>query len=54
MDPKINIHLGDCMEAMKGMPDNAYDLAIVDPEYGIGQDGRIDRPHEAIQKTAQK
>jgi site-specific DNA-methyltransferase (adenine-specific) len=42
------------MEAMKGMPDNAYDLAIVDPEYGIGQDGRIDRPHEAIQKNGSK
>lgn len=26
----------DCMEAMKDMPDNAYDLAIVDPPYGIG------------------
>jgi len=24
------------MEAMKDMPDNAYDLAIVDPPYGIG------------------
>ena len=32
----INLHLGDCMEAMKDMPDNAYDLAIVDPPYGIG------------------
>jgi site-specific DNA-methyltransferase (adenine-specific) len=26
----------DCMEAMKGMPDKAFDLAIVDPPYGIG------------------
>lgn len=26
----------DCMEAMKRMPDNAFDLAIVDPPYGIG------------------
>ena len=26
----------DCMEAMKQMPDNAYDLAVVDPPYGIG------------------
>lgn len=24
----------DCMEAMRGMPDNAFDLAIVDPPYG--------------------
>jgi site-specific DNA-methyltransferase (adenine-specific) len=27
------------MEAMAKMPDNAYDLAIVDPPYGIGMDG---------------
>ena len=31
----INLHLGDCLEAMREMPDNAYDLAIVDPPYGI-------------------
>lgn len=27
----------DCMEAMKEMPDKAFDLAIVDPPYGILQ-----------------
>ena len=32
----INLHLGDSLEALKKMPDNAYDLAIVDPPYGIG------------------
>ena len=31
----INLNLGDCMEAMSKMEDNAYDLAIVDPPYGI-------------------
>jgi len=30
----INLHLGDCMEAMRAMEDNAFDLAIVDPPYG--------------------
>lgn len=33
---KINLNHGDCVEAMKTMSDNAYDLAIVDPPYGIG------------------
>lgn len=33
------VHLCDCMEFMKSLPDNAYDLAIVDPPYGIGKDG---------------
>jgi len=32
----IELYNMDCMEAMKDMPDNAYDLAIVDPPYGIG------------------
>jgi site-specific DNA-methyltransferase (adenine-specific) len=26
----------DCMDYMKDLPDNAFDLAIVDPPYGIG------------------
>lgn len=26
----------DCMEAMKSMPNNAFDLAVVDPPYGDG------------------
>lgn len=33
----INIYLGDSLEAMKAMPDKCYNLAIVDPPYGIGQ-----------------
>ena len=29
----------DCMEAMKAMPDKCFDLAVVDPPYGIGESG---------------
>ena len=29
----------DCMEYMRGCADNSFDLAIVDPPYGIGMDG---------------
>ena len=36
----INLHNCDCMEFMKGKSDNFYDLAIVDPPYGIGVDGQ--------------
>ena len=32
---KITLYNCDCMEYMKGIPDNYYDLAIVDPPYGI-------------------
>lgn len=30
----------DCMEAMRSMPDQCFDLAVVDPPYGIGESGR--------------
>jgi site-specific DNA-methyltransferase (adenine-specific) len=32
---KINFYNCDCMEFMKTIPDQYYDLAIVDPPYGI-------------------
>lgn len=33
----IKLILGDSLEAMKSMPDNSFDIAIVDPPYGIGK-----------------
>ena len=32
---KINAYNVDCMDFMKNVPDNYYELAIVDPPYGI-------------------
>lgn len=32
----INLYNQDCLEAMREMEDDAFDLAIVDPPYGIG------------------
>jgi len=29
------VYLMDCMEGMRGTPDNWYDLAVVDPPYGL-------------------
>lgn len=40
---EINLHLGDCMEAMAKMEDKAYDLAIVDPPYGINVNHNMGR-----------
>ena len=34
-EPKIQAYNCDCMDFMKDLPDNAYDLAIVDPPYGV-------------------
>lgn len=33
----IKLYNGDCLEAMRNMKDNEFDLAIVDPPYGIGK-----------------
>lgn len=33
----------DCMEYMRTLPDKAFDLAVVDPPYGIGVDGQKKR-----------
>ena len=37
---KIQLVNADCMEVMRTMPDNAFDLAICDPPYGLGIDGQ--------------
>lgn len=37
---RLDLRLGDCMDLMRDTPDGFYDLAIVDPPYGIGEDGR--------------
>ena len=33
--PSSNVYLGDCIEGMKAFPDKQFDLALVDPPYGI-------------------
>ncbi len=33
---KAGVYNMDCMEAMRSFPDNFFDLAVVDPPYGIG------------------
>lgn len=32
----IDLHLGDCLEVMKQIPDKSVDLCLTDPPYGIG------------------
>lgn len=49
----ITLNLGDCLEAMKAMPDNAYELAIVDPPYGIGF-GEFNRTNKRSDGTRYK
>jgi len=44
----LDLRLGCCMDVMKTFPDDHFDLAIVDPPYGLGQ--RIARPNKKLQK----
>ena len=36
----VTLHLGDCLEVMRSMPDKSVDAVITDPPYGIGKDGQ--------------
>ena len=45
------LHLGDCLENMKSMPDNSIDSIVTDPPYGLSFMGKkwdYDVPSEAI------
>jgi site-specific DNA-methyltransferase (adenine-specific) len=50
---EINIYNTDCMEFMKSLPDKAFELAIVDPPYGIGvaKTGQIGTGNKFIPKN---
>jgi DNA modification methylase len=38
--PFLSLFHADCMEIMKQYPDKYFDLAIVDPPYGIKEHGQ--------------
>ena len=41
----------DCMEAMKEFTDKYFELAIVDPPYGIGEDGSSNKSRGKLTKA---
>lgn len=46
-----NIHLGNCLEVLKGIPDNSVDSIVTDPPYGLSFMGKkwdYDVPEQAI------
>ena len=51
MPGRIELLNIDCMEYMATLPDGAFDLAIVDPPYGRGEDGGTNRCHGVKQKN---
>lgn len=38
----------DCLEAMRQMPDKAFDLAVVDPPYGIGVISMMNKQNDKV------
>tara|TARA_R100000458_G_C8179113_1_gene176786 strand:+ start:59 stop:721 length:663 start_codon:yes stop_codon:yes gene_type:complete len=52
MDKKsIQIINEDCMNVLKDISDNYFDLAIVDPPYGIGEDGKSNHGRNSLAET---
>lgn len=41
----------DCMDAMKEFPDGFFDLAVVDPPYGIGESGEKNHTRSCLAKS---
>jgi site-specific DNA-methyltransferase (adenine-specific) len=48
----LDLRCMDCMELLRDTPDKAYDLAIVDPPYGIGETAK--RAKQRVPKTQSK
>lgn len=48
----IKLYNGDCMEVMKTFKDKQFDLAIVDPPYGIGADLKNSKRELKSKKSA--
>jgi site-specific DNA-methyltransferase (adenine-specific) len=49
---KLHITNEDCMELLKRTPDNFYDLALVDPPYGINADVKNSTDKKQSEKSA--
>jgi len=51
MRSDIKLFNMDCMTALREMEDNAFDLAIVDPPYGIKEDGHRENNRSKLAKS---
>ena len=47
----LNITNEDCMDLMARYPDKYFELAIVDPPYGIGEDGKSNHSRGRLAKS---
>lgn len=49
--PNIELYNEDCINLMSKYPDKHFDLAIVDPPYGIGEDGSKNKTRTGLAKA---
>jgi site-specific DNA-methyltransferase (adenine-specific) len=49
--PSLDVRLADCMDVMRAAADDSWDIAIVDPPYGRGEDGGTNRNHGVRQRN---
>jgi site-specific DNA-methyltransferase (adenine-specific) len=49
--PISEVYLMDCIAGLKHYPDKYFDLAVVDPPYGIGEDGKSNHSRSKIAKS---
>ena len=47
----LDLYHCDCMELLRQTPDNYYSLALVDPPYGIGEDGKSNHSRSKCAKS---
>lgn len=50
----IDLHHGDCLEVMRGMPDSSVDAVVTDPPYGIRFMGKTWDGKDIEQRTAER
>jgi len=46
-----DIKMMNCIEGMKQYPDKFFDLAIVDPPYGMGEGGKTNKTRGLLAKS---
>ncbi len=42
--PTVTLHLGDCLDVLKALPDGSVDAVVTDPPYGLGDTQARRRP----------
>lgn len=48
---EVNLHLGNCLDVLKTLPDNSIDSIVTDPPYGLGKEPN---PAEVMQAWVEK